>query len=143
MKREEVDDMSWKCPACGREFTRTDQSHYCGKPKTVDEYIESQDESVRPRLRELRAILRSAVPDAEECISWSMPTYRKGRNLIHFAAAKKHIGLYPGGEATAVFAEELKNFDVSKGTVRLPLEGELPADLIGRIAAWCREAYGK
>ncbi len=135
--------MSWKCPACGREFTRTDQSHYCGRPKTADAYIESQDESVRPRLRELRAILRSAVPDAEECISWSMPTYRKGRNLIHFAAAKKHIGLYPGGEATAVFAEELRNFDVSKGTVRLPLEGELPADLIARIAVWCREAYGK
>lgn len=135
--------MSWKCPACGREFVRTDQSHYCGKPRTVDEYIDSQDESVRPRLRELRAILLSALPDAEECISWSMPTYRRGRNLIHFAAAKKHIGLYPGGEATAVFAEELKDFDVSKGTVRLPLEGELPADLIGRIAVWSRETYGE
>ncbi len=135
--------MSWKCPACGREFKRTDQSHYCGRPKTVDEYIESQDESVRPRLRELRAVLLSALPDAEECVSWSMPTYRRGRNLIHFAAAKKHIGLYPGGEATTVFAEELKDFDVSRGTVRLPMEGELPVELIARIAVWCRETYGK
>ena len=71
-----------------------------------------------------------------------MPTYWKGRNLIHFAASKKHLGLYPGGEATAAFAEELKGFDVSKGAIRLPYEKELPAELIARIARWCLEAYG-
>ena len=107
--------MKWKCPKCGREFARQDQPHYCGKPQTVDEYILAQDEQVRPKLNEVRAILRDAIPDAGECISWSMPTYRKGRNLIHFAASKKHIGLYPGGEATSVFAEELTGFDVEVG----------------------------
>ena len=70
-----------------------------------------------------------------------MPTYWKGRNIIHFAAAKKHIGLYPGGEVTTVFAEELKDFDVSKGTIRLPWNKELPAELIQRIARWCYEEY--
>ena len=135
--------MKWTCPDCGRTFERQGQSHYCGKPVTVDEYIDAQEERVRPKLREMRAILRAALPDAEETISWSMPTYRKGRNLIHFAASKKHLGLYPGGEATAVFAEELAGYDVSKGTVRLPWEGELPGELIARIAVWCREAYGK
>lgn len=114
--------MSWKCPKCGRTFKKQDQPHYCGKPKTVEEYIETQEETVRPRLREIRDILRKALPEAEECISWSMPTYRKGRNIIHFAAAKKHIGIYPGGEATTVFAEELAGMDVSKGTIRLPHE---------------------
>ncbi len=112
--------MSWKCPKCGRTFKKQDQPHYCGKPETVEEYIEAQEETVRPRLREIRDILRKALPEAEECISWSMPTYRKGRNIIHFAAAKKHIGIYPGGEATTVFAEELAGMDVSKGTIRLP-----------------------
>ncbi len=134
--------MAWKCPKCGREFARQGQSHYCEKPKTVDEYIEAQDEAVRPALRELRAVLRSALPDAEECISWSMPTYRKGKNLIHFAASKRHVGLYPGGEATAVFADELAGFSVSKGTIRLPYDRELPAALIARIAKWCRAEYG-
>ena len=134
--------MAWKCPKCGREFARQGQSHYCEKPKTVDEYIEAQDEAVRPALRELRAVLRSALPDAEECISWSMPTYRKGKNLIHFAASKQHVGLYPGGEATAVFADELSGFSVSKGTIRLPYDRELPAALIARIAKWCRAEYG-
>ena len=135
--------MSWKCPKCGREFSRQDQSHYCEKPKTIDEYILSQDENIRPKLNEVREILRSAIPDAEERISWSMPTYWKGQNLIHFAASKKHIGIYPGGEATTIFADELAGIDVSKGTIRLPYDKELPADLIAKIAKWCREKYGK
>lgn len=135
--------MSWKCPKCGRTFKKQDQPHYCGKPKTVEEYIETQEETVRPRLREIRDILRKALPEAEECISWSMPTYRKGRNIIHFAAAKKHIGIYPGGEATTVFAEELAGMDVSKGTIRLPHDQEVPAALIDKIARWCYKEYSK
>lgn len=135
--------MSWKCPKCGRTFKKQDQPHYCGKPKTVEEYIEAQEETVRPRLREIRDILRKALPEAEECISWSMPTYRKGRNIIHFAAAKKHIGIYPGGEATTVFAEELAGMDVSKGTIRLPHDQEIPASLIDKIARWCYKEYSK
>ena len=134
--------MKWKCPKCGREFSRAEQPHYCGKPQTVDEYIASQDETVQPKLREIRAILQSALPDAQECISWSMPTYRKGRNIIHFAASKKHLGLYPGGEATTVFSEELEGIDVSKGTIRLPYDKELPAELITKIAKWCLAQYG-
>ena len=135
--------MKWKCPKCGREFAKQDQQHYCVKPQTVDEYIQLQDESIQPKLKEIRAVIRSAIPDAEECISWSMPTYRKGRNLIHFAASKKHIGLYPGDEAAIVFADELSDYSVSKGTIRLPYDRELPADLIGRIASWCYEKYKK
>ena len=111
------------------------------KPQTIDEYIDAQDETVQPRLREVHEILRTAIPDAEERISWSMPTYWKGRNIIHFAASKKHLGLYPGGEATTVFAEELRGWDVCKGTIRLPWKNELPTELIQRIARWCYEEY--
>ena len=134
---------TWKCPRCGREFKRVEQPHYCGKPTTVEEYIAAQEESVQPRLQALRAILRAAIPEAEERISWSMPTYWKGQNLIHFAASKKHLGLYPGGEATTVFAEELKGLDVSKGTIRLPYDRPLPEELITRIARWCWREYAK
>ena len=123
----------WKCPKCGRGFGRQHQDHFCVKPQTVDEYIAAQDEAVQPRLRELRSIIRTAIPDAEERISWSMPTYWKG----------KHLGLYPGDEATAMFAEELKAYDVSKGTIRLPYDRELPKALIQRIARWCYDACGK
>ena len=58
--------MSWKCPKCGREFSKQGQSHFCEKPKTIDDYILSQDENIRPKLNEVREILRSAIPDAEE-----------------------------------------------------------------------------
>ena len=132
---------TWKCPKCGREFKRAEQPHYCGRPADVEEYIAAQEEIAQPKLRELRAILRAAVPEAEERLSWSMPTLWKGRNLIHFAAAKKHIGLYPGSEATAAFAGELSALDVSKGTIRLPYDKDLPSELIARLARWCYEEY--
>ena len=133
----------WKCPKCGRSFSREGQSHYCGKIETVDEYIGEQDDAVKPYLNEIRQILRAALPDAQETISWSMPTYRKGRNIIHFAASKKHLGLYPGGEAAEAFADRLKEYDVSKGTIRFPYSKPLPKELIAEIAAWCFERYAK
>ena len=133
----------WNCPKCGRSFARQEQQHYCGKPQTIDEYIDAQDEAVRPRLRQVRTLIREAIPEAEERMSWSMPTFWRGRNLIHFAASKKHLGLYPGGEATGVFAEALKGYDVSKGTIRIPWDRELPEALIREIARWCWEEYKK
>ena len=133
----------WKCPKCGREFSRQNQDHYCVKPETIDAYIAMQDEAVQPRLREVRDILRAALPGAQERMSWSMPTFWKGRNIIHFAASKKHLGLYPGGEATVVFADRLTGFDVSKGTIRLPYDKPLPVALIADIARWCLSQYGK
>jgi len=133
----------WKCPKCGREFSRQGQDHYCMKPQTIDEYITMQDEAVQPRLREVRDVLRATLPEAQERMSWSMPTYWKGRNIIHFAASKKHLGLYPGGEATTIFAEALKDYDVSKGTIRIPWDRELPETLIREIARWCYEEYRK
>ena len=91
----------WECPQCGRSFENPHQSHFCGeKPKTIDEYISMQPEKIRPCLAAVRTALYSALPEAEERISWSMPTYWKGHNIIHFAANKKHIGLYAGAEET-------------------------------------------
>lgn len=128
----------WTCPRCGRTFKNTNQSHYCGEtPKTVNEYISTQPEAVRPQLLAVRNILRAVLPEAEERISWSMPTYWKGRNLIHFAASKKHIGLYPGEEAVRFFTEELKPYKTSKGAIQIPYNGQLPLELIAKIAKWC------
>ena len=132
----------WKCPKCGRSFKNENQSHYCGKaPKTVDEYILAQDEGIRDQLLSIRSVLKSELPDATEKISWSMPTYWKGHNIIHFAAAKKHIGLYPGPEAVEHFAEKLDQAGCpySKGAIRIPCSVELPLSLIAEIAAWCRD----
>ena len=80
--------------------------------------------------------IRTVLPEAEERISWSMPTFWKGRNIIHFAAAKNHIGLYPGPEAVEMFADRLSGYKTSKGAIQFPNNKELPLELIAEIALW-------
>lgn len=109
----------------------------------IDVYIAAQDEAIQPRLNAICDTIRAALPDAVERISYQMPTYWKGRNIIHFAAFKKHIGLYPGGEAAVVFADRLKEYKTSKGTIQFPHNKELPLSLIAEIAVWCYGRYAK
>ncbi|MCR5795927.1 MAG: DUF1801 domain-containing protein [Solobacterium sp.] len=109
----------------------------------IDGYINAQDEGIRERLHLVRNAIREAIPEAEECISYKMPTYRKGRNIIHFAAAKNHIGIYPGPETIEAFADRLKGYKTSKGALQLPDSRELPLDLIREIAQYSYERYSK
>ena len=130
----------WKCPKCGRSFKKENQGHYCGKaPETVEDYIAAQDEDIRSQLQSVRQVLISSLPGTMEKISWSMPTYWKDQNIIHFAAQKKHIGLYPGPEAVEFFAGKLDQAGIkySKGSIRIPYSDELPLKLIAEIADWC------
>ncbi|MDR2606620.1 MAG: DUF1801 domain-containing protein [Oscillospiraceae bacterium] len=108
---------------------------------TVDEYIEAQTSEIQPVLRTVRAKIRAVLPEAEEKISWSMPTYRKGQNLVHFAAQKKHLGIYPGAEAVEAFADRLTEYKTSKGAIQFPYMGfgEEQLTLIAEIAAWRRK----
>lgn len=130
----------WTCPKCGRTFKKQEQSHFCGKaPETIAEYIAAQPEEAQQYLKEIRDALRAALPEAEERIAWSMPTYWKKHNIIHFAGFKKHAGLYPGPEAVREFSERLKEYKTSKGTIQLPYSRPIPVELISDIARWCYE----
>lgn len=106
------------------------------KKNSVDEYIAAQPEEIQPILERIRKTIRETAPEAIEKISWQMPTYWQGENLIHFAAFKKHIGLYPGGEATTEFAERLTGYKTSKGTIQLPYGKEVDHQLIADIVRW-------
>ena len=131
----------WKCPICKREFKNTNQQHYCGEPiNTVEAYIEAQDELVRPIQEQVRNTIRNTLPNAKECISWGMPTFKGKHNIIHFAANKKHLGLYPGEKAIEHFADRLSEYKTSKGTIQLPYDKPMPLDLIADIVKWCYEA---
>ncbi len=128
----------WICPKCGREFKRQGQDHYCGKaPETIDAYILAQPEGVRQYLNAVRDAVRAALPEAEERISWSMPTFWKGHNIIQFAGFKKHVGLYPGPEAVREFSGRLEGYKTSKGTIQIPYSSPVPKELIADIARWC------
>lgn len=128
----------WTCPKCGRSFKRTNQDHYCGKaPASIDEYILRQETAIQPTLISLRQAIRDAIPEAEEKIAWSMPTWKGKRNVISFAASKNHIGVYIGEEAVAHFRERLQGLEVYKANLRLKYDPALPLALIADIAAWC------
>ena len=133
----------WQCPKCGKTFKNANQSHPCGKIGTIDDYIAEQAESVRPLLEKIRETIRAAAPDATEKISWQMPTFWQGENLIHFAAFKNHIGIYPGGEATTFFAEKLTDYKTSKGAIQFPLGKPIDYDLIAEITEWRVMQAGK
>ena len=102
--------------------------------KDVDEYIEHAPEEVQGRLKELRATIRAAAPNAQERISYGMPYYEYKGRLVYFAHAKKHIGMY--ALTTPVleeYADELKGRVTPKGTVHLLLNEELPLALVKKL----------
>ena len=115
------------------------------EPMDVDEYIDAQPLYYQQFLRKVRGAIHAALPDAVEKISYQMPTFWNGRNLIHFAAFKRHIGIYPGAEAIARFAPLLAKYKTSKGTIQFPYEsfGTEQVKLITEIAAMCGRIYVK
>ena len=128
----------WVCSKCGREFKRTNQSHYCGNPPaTVDEYIEQQEPIAQPYLQAMRNIIYGSVAGVSERIAWSMPTCDKNGKSLSFEAGKKHISLYVGVEAVERFQIELRDFATKKNAVYLPYTQELPLELLAEIVKWC------
>jgi uncharacterized protein YdhG (YjbR/CyaY superfamily) len=101
--------------------------------KTIDDYIAACPENVREQLRELRATIRAAAPEAQEKISYQMPTFALNGNLIHFAAYKNHIGIYPTPSGITEFKEALAGYKQAKGSVQFPLTQPLPLELIAQI----------
>jgi uncharacterized protein YdhG (YjbR/CyaY superfamily) len=101
--------------------------------KTIEEYINTFPEKVRNILNELRQTIRDAAPDAEETISYQMPTFRLNGNLVHFAAFKNHIGFYPTPSGIEAFKDELSSYTGAKGSVQFPIDQPLPLSLIRRI----------
>lgn len=126
----------WQCPKCERKFKNIDQNHFCGKIESIDDYIFEQADEVKPILQRIRETIKAAAPKAQEKISWQMPTFWQRENLIHFAVFKKHIGIYPGGEATTYFADCLTGYKYSKGAIQFPLNKAIPYDLIKKITEW-------
>ncbi len=100
------------------------------KLKTIDEYISTCVPEHQPKLTELRQLILTAEPKLKEKISWQMPTFYVDYNVIHFAAHKNHIGIYPGPEAIEKFSDRLKGYKVSKGAFQIPYDRPFDADLI-------------
>lgn len=104
-------------------------------PKDINDYINSAPKESQAKLLELRKIISTLVPKAEEGISYSMPVFKlNGQPLVGFAGYKKHIGFYPmSGSFLDTYQQELKNYKTSKGAVQFPLNQSFPLSLIKKL----------
>ena len=103
------------------------------KPMTVDAYLAQAPKQARSRLKELRALIRAAAPDATERISYGMPYYHYKGRLAYFSHWKTHIGLYIPTPVIEEHQRELQSYETTKATVRFPIEKRLPAALISKL----------
>lgn len=100
---------------------------------SIDEYIATFPKETQKILMEIRDTIKVAASNAEEKISYQMPTFFLNGNLIHFAAFKNHIGIYPTPSSTEAFEKEISRYHSAKGSIRLPLDDPMPLKLISRI----------
>jgi len=102
--------------------------------RSIHEYIATFPDGIQALLQSVRATIKAAAPEAEERISYQLPTFALNGNLVHFGAAKKHIGFYPASSGVPdAFTDELAGYETTKGGIRFPLDQHLPMELIGKI----------
>lgn len=104
--------------------------------QSIDEYILQFSPEIQEILKTLRKVIKEAAPEAEEKISWQMPTFVLHGNLVHFAAHKNHIGFYPAPSGIDAFKDELSEYKGAKGSVQFPIKKPLPYELISKIVTF-------
>ena len=103
-------------------------------PKSVDDYLARVPDEARATLEKLRQTIRAAAPKAVEVISYQIPTFKlDGRMLVSFAAFKNHCSFFPGAAPIKVHEQDLKSYEISKGTIRFPTNKALPASLVKKL----------
>ena len=104
----------------------------------IDDYVASQPPTHQPHLTTLVDLIRGLAPEADEKLSWGMPTWALHGNLVHVAAGKHHVGFYPGADGAALVADECdeRGLKHSKGAIQFPLTEQVPADLVTRVVAF-------
>lgn len=100
---------------------------------SIDEYIMQFPLEIQKILKTLRKVIKESAPEAEEKISYQMPTFELYGNLVHFAAYKNHIGFYPTPSGIDAFKHELSEYKWAKGSVQFPMDKPLPYELISKI----------
>ncbi|NJK96750.1 MAG: hypothetical protein HC905_19180 [Bacteroidales bacterium] len=103
---------------------------------TVDAYLNTLNAAQRAKADDMRLILKKAVPEAEEVISYNMPAYKYGKVLYYFMVHTKHVGFYPTNTGIEAFREELAAYKTSKGAIQFSLDQPLPAELITEICRY-------
>jgi uncharacterized protein YdhG (YjbR/CyaY superfamily) len=105
-----------------------------GKPNNIEEYIAGFPQETQEILEQVRATIKKVAPEAEETISYGMPSFTLHKTyLVYFAAFKNHIGFYPTPSGIKEFEKDFATYKTGKGSIQFPLDKPMPADLISRI----------
>jgi uncharacterized protein YdhG (YjbR/CyaY superfamily) len=104
--------------------------------QTIDEFIIQFPPEVQAIMQKLRSVIHEMAPEATEAIAYGIPTFTFHGNLVHFSAYRHHIGFYPTSSGISQFKDHLTQYEISKGTVRFPIDQPLPYDLIRDIVAY-------
>lgn len=101
----------------------------------IDSYLAELDEPKRGTLQQLRQSVREVIPEAEECISYGMPAFKlKGKTVAGFAAFKNHLAFLPhSGTVLSALADELVDYDMTKGSLHFAVGEPLPPDLVRKL----------
>lgn len=101
----------------------------------IDTYLdEHASASQRPHLEHIRQLVLEMVPEATETIGYGIPTFKyKGKNLIHFAAFKHHMSIFPTASPIAELKDQLAAFTVAKGTIQFTEDNLIPDELIKQL----------
>jgi uncharacterized protein YdhG (YjbR/CyaY superfamily) len=102
-------------------------------PRNIDEYISAFSPDIQAILQQVRQVVRSAAPDAEEAINYQIPAFKLNGVLVYFAAFKKHIGFYPPVRGDARLVKAASPYAGEKGNLKFPLDQPIPFKLIERI----------
>lgn len=103
------------------------------RPTTIDEYIAAQAPEIRPRVAELRALVRAHAPGAVESIKWGSPAFSGRTIYVMLSAHARHCNVAFTPSTREAFAAELTGLRTGKGTVQVPHDEPVPADLLGRM----------
>jgi uncharacterized protein YdhG (YjbR/CyaY superfamily) len=99
----------------------------------VESYIKSAPPIAQAHLKTMRDLIHKLLPNVEEAIKWQMPTPLYKGNLIHYAAHKHHLGIYPRPKAIEHFKDRLSEFSTTKGAIQIPYKQKFPKQLIKDI----------
>ena len=106
----------------------------------ITDYIKQAPKEQQDYLNQIYKLSKKLLPEAEEKISYSMPTFYQNGNVMHFAAMKNHLGFYPTPEPIVHFEKELKPYKTSKGAIQFKYSEPLPLDLIKQIILYIKQS---
>lgn len=104
-----------------------------GQPQDVAAYIAASPKAAQPMLRQLRQVIRTAAPAAEERISYGMPLYEDHGRLVYFAGYEHHVALYAAIPSNNLYAGELQKYMAARSTIKFPIGQPLPTALVRKV----------